>query len=68
MPKYKKQNGELAPTVVLEKTWVEIPVESQKKSTMKNTETYLVPPSVADYIELLESKISGDIPELPITV
>ena len=65
MPRYLKQNGERVPNVRMEKAYVSIPVRSSKGTTPINTETYLVPPRVADYIEKLEQKIKGQLPRLP---
>jgi hypothetical protein len=68
MPRYFKQNGDKVPNIRLEKAWIIIPIKSNKNTTPKNTETYLVQPRVADYIVLLESKIKGALPKLPINV
>ncbi|MGK0413225.1 MAG: hypothetical protein ACJA1B_001427 [Polaribacter sp.] len=54
MPRYFKQNGKKVPNVRTEKAWIVIPVKG-------NTETYLVQPKVADYIEKLESKIKNKL-------
>ncbi len=57
MPKLTKQNGDLIDTVIIEKDWIVI-------HTTSNIEKCLVHPIVADYIELLESRIEGEIPKL----
>lgn len=64
MPRYLKQNGEKVPNVVIENTWVVIPIESNMDTTPIHTETYLIPTRVVDYIELLESNIKGELPKL----
>jgi len=66
MPRYLKSNGKRVPNFKKELAWFIVPVKSHKGNTMLNTETYLLPTRVADYIELLESKIIGDLPKLPI--
>ena len=66
MPRLLKQNGEKTPNIRTEKAWVEVPVKSNKNTTPKNTETYLIQTRVADYIEILEKKIKGQLPKLPI--
>jgi hypothetical protein len=66
MPRYIKEGGKRVPNVRTEKAWITIPVKASKDSTPINTETYLVQPRVADYIEKLEGKIKGDLPKLSI--
>jgi len=66
MPRYLKQNGNKVRNVRNESAWIVIPVKSNKNTAPINEETYLVPPRVADYIVLLEKKLKGDIPKLPI--
>ena len=66
MPRYLKSNGKRVPNFKKEMAWFIVPVKSEKDSKMHNTDTYLLPTRVADYIELLESKIIGDLPKLSI--
>lgn len=66
MPRYLKQNGKKVPNLRIEKAWFIIPVKSDKGSKSHNIETYLLPTRVADYIELLENKFTGELPKLPI--
>lgn len=66
MPRYFKQNGKRVPNVRHEYAWIVVPVKTSAETTPINTETYLVQPRVADYIELLESKIKGELPKLKI--
>ena len=54
------------PNIRLEKAWIVIPVKTNKNTTPINDESYLVQPRVADYIILLESKLNGILPRLPI--
>ena len=58
MPLYSEEK------VVLEKVWIQIPVESDSKTIPLNHETYLVQPRVAEYILLLEQTINGELPKL----
>jgi len=53
MPRYLKQDGKKVPNVRTEKAWIVIPVKANKDTTPINTETYLVQPRVAKYIEML---------------
>ena len=65
MPKLTKANGEDEKTVILEKVWFEVPVESDDKSAPKNTETYLLPPRVVEYLILLENgRDHFDLPKI----
>lgn len=66
MPRYFKQNGDKVSNVRTEHAWIVIPVKTNKNTSPINNETYLVQPRVADYIVLLESKIKGEKPKLPI--
>lgn len=66
MPRYLKQNGKKVPNVRTSKAWIIIPVKTSKDTTPINSETYLVPPRVADYIVKLENQIKGELPKLPI--
>jgi len=63
MPRYLKQDGKKVANVRTEKAWIVIPVKASKETTPINTETYLVQPRVADYIEKLERKIKGKLPK-----
>lgn len=65
MPRYLKQDGTKVPNERFEKTWIEIPVRAKKGTTALDSEHYLVPPRVSQYIVLLESKINGKLPKLP---
>lgn len=68
MPKLTKANGEEEKSVTFEKVWFEVPVESgsdKKKDAPKNTETYLLPLRVAEYIVLLENgREHFDLPKI----
>ena len=66
MPRYLKQNGKRVPNFKKELAWFIVPVKSDKGSRAFNTETYLLPTRVADYIELLENKFTGESPKLPL--
>lgn len=55
--KGKKIKGDLLPIEVFQKCWIDVPIERTKEGVAAPIETYLVPPRVADYIELLESKL-----------
>lgn len=66
MPRKFKQNGDKIPNVRTEKAWVDIPIKTNKDTTPLNTESYLVQPRIADYIEKLEKQIIGELPKLPI--
>lgn len=65
MPRYLKQDGKRVSDVTYVKSWIVIHTDSNKETIPINTETYLVPSRVADYIELLENSINGDTPYLP---
>lgn len=64
MPRYLKQNGERVPNVVTHKSWVEIPVKTAKNDGSVDTEPYLLPTRVVDYIEKLEKIVGKDLPKL----
>lgn len=64
MPRYLKQDGVKVKNIRFEKAWIEIPVKRGKCQTQLDSETYLVQPRVADYIELLESFILDGLPKL----
>ena len=66
MPRLLKKNDEKTPNIRTEKAWVEVPVKSNKNTTPKNTEVYLIQTRVADYIEMLEKEVKGKLPKLPI--
>ena len=66
MPRYLKKDGKKVPDVKTTKSWINIPVKSNKPSIATDFETYLIPKRVADYIIKLESKIKGDLPKLAI--
>lgn len=57
MPRYFKTNGERQPNLTFEKSWFIIPVVNEEDENSRETETYLLPTRVADYIELLEVKV-----------
>ena len=65
MPKLRKENGELFPEVEFKKTWVQVGVEVDDNVIAVDFDTFLVHPRLADYIEMLEAKIEGDLPKLP---
>lgn len=65
MPIKRKQNNERFDSVIIEKIWIEIPVQSNKLIP-NMTNSYMVPAQVAEYIELLESHIIGKLPKLRI--
>jgi len=52
MPRYLKQDGKRVPNVRCDKAWYTIPTGKGKE-----TESYLIQPKVADYIEKLEKQI-----------
>lgn len=66
MPRYLDINKKPAKKVRFTKVWYVIPVKPEEGGTALNSESYLIPPRVADYIEKLEKKIKGDLPKLPI--
>ena len=66
MPKYLNKDGSEVPNIKSEYAWIVVPVETNKDTSPINNETYLIQPRVADYIILLESKIKGELPKLPI--
>lgn len=59
MVAYLKQDGNKLPNVIIEKTWIAIPVAADNSNTPINKETYLVNPRVAEYIDMLERKVKG---------
>ncbi len=61
MPRYTDSKKKVIPNVVIEKSWIEIPVDKGDPIHV------LVHPKVADYIELLEGRVVGDAVKLPQT-
>jgi len=63
MPRYLKQNGKKVPDVKIKHSWIVVPVRSRSSAidAPLNTETYLIPSRVADYIERLENAIGETI-------
>ena len=55
MPKIRKLNGKYSEKVIIEKVWFEIEFKTDKSPS--DIRSYLVHPDVADYMELLESKL-----------
>ena len=62
MPRYLNEDGSRVSNLRTEKAWIQINIKD--KDIPRAIESYLVQPRVADYIELLESKINGSLPKL----
>ena len=63
MPRYIKQDGKIVPNVKTVSSWIVLPVKAT--TTALDSETYLVPRRVADYIVKLEKRVKGKLPKLP---
>lgn len=64
MPRYILEKKKV-PNLIMQKSWYCIPVKSPKGDPTIHEERYLIPPRVADYIELLEKRVDGLLPKLP---